>query len=84
MEEYFSLTEIVGYAASLVILLSFLMKDVIKLRLVYVIGCSLFVVYGIFLDYSIPLIVTNVSIAIINVVFLIKAKNGAKQSDISA
>lgn len=71
--EYFSLTEIVGYAASLVVLLSFLMKDVKRLRMVNIVGCSLFVAYGVFLGFSIPIIVTNVAIAIINVVYLVKS-----------
>jgi uncharacterized protein with PQ loop repeat len=82
--EYFSLTEVIGYAASLVVLLSFLMKDVKKLRMVNIGGCSLFVAYGVFLNFSIPIIVTNVAIAIINVVFLIRAKKKPKQSGASA
>ena len=82
--EYFSLTEVVGYLASLVVLLSFLMKDVVKLRMVNIVGCLLFVAYGVFLGFSIPIIVTNIAIATINLVFLIKAKNKTKQSDTSA
>ncbi|NQX96304.1 MAG: YgjV family protein [Flavobacteriales bacterium] len=75
--EYFSTTEIIGYMASLVVLLSFLMKDVTKLRMVNIVGCLLFVAYGVFLGFSIPIIVTNVAIAIINVVYLIKTKKAA-------
>ncbi|MBL4669339.1 MAG: YgjV family protein [Flavobacteriales bacterium] len=75
--EYFSTTEIIGYMASLVVLLSFLMKDVTKLRKVNIVGCLLFVAYGVFLGFSIPIIVTNVAIAIINVVYLIKTKKAA-------
>ncbi len=72
--EYFSLTEIVGYLASLVVLLSFLMKDVKRLRMVNIIGCSLFLAYGILLGFSIPIIVTNAAIVVINVVYLIKSR----------
>lgn len=72
--DYFSLTEIVGYLASLVVLLSFLMKDVVKLRMVNIVGCLLFVAYGVFLGFSIPIIATNIAIATINVVFLIRSK----------
>ncbi|PCI98848.1 MAG: uroporphyrinogen decarboxylase [Flavobacteriales bacterium] len=79
--EYFSFTEIIGYLASLVVLLSFLMRDVEKLRMINIVGCSLFVAYGVFLGFSIPIIVTNVAIAIINLVYLIKSKKKAKRFD---
>ena len=39
-------TEYVGYLASLMVLLSFTMKDVKKLRLVNMSGCILFIIYG--------------------------------------
>ena len=70
--EYFSVTEIIGYLASLTILLSFLMTDVKRLRMINIVGCSFFIGYGVLLDYSIPIIVTNVAIVIINGVYLIK------------
>lgn len=62
----FSNTEIVGYLASLLVLVSFLMKDIRRLRFVNSLGCALFVVYGILLHYSVPIILTNVSILAIN------------------
>ena len=76
--EYFSLTEIVGYLASLIVLLSFLMKDLKKLRLVNIIGCLVFTVYGVLLGFSIPIIVTNLTIVVINVVYLIKLNKESK------
>ena len=79
--EYFSFTEIIGYLALAVVLLSFLMRDVEKLRMVNIVGCSLFVAYGVFLGFSIPIIVTNIAIAIINLVYLIKSKKKAKRFD---
>jgi uncharacterized protein with PQ loop repeat len=72
------ITDLTGYSASIVILLSFLMKDVKRLRMINIVGCCLFVAYGILLDFSIPLIGTNLAIAIINVVFLIKMKKQTK------
>ena len=54
-------TEIVGYLASLFVLLSFLNKDLRKLRIVNSVGCALFVTYGVLLG-SIPVIITNVAI----------------------
>ena len=66
-----SMTEWVGYAASLGVLVSFLMKDIKVLRIVNSIGCALFVAYGIMLG-SIPIIVTNVAILFINAYYLSK------------
>jgi uncharacterized protein with PQ loop repeat len=70
----FTLTEIIGYLASIVVLISFLMKDILKLRIVNFIGCGLFVAYGIMLHYSIPIILTNSVIMIIHIYYLSKMK----------
>ncbi len=66
--------EIIGYVASAVVLFSFLMRDIKKLRLVNIVGCSIFVVYGVYLNMSIPIIITNVSIILINVFYLAKTR----------
>jgi len=66
-----SITEWVGYAASLGVLVSFLMKDIKVLRVVNSLGCALFVAYGLMLS-SIPIIVTNVAIFVINAYYLLK------------
>jgi uncharacterized protein with PQ loop repeat len=70
----FTVTEIIGYLASIVVLISFLMKDILKLRIVNFIGCGLFVVYGVMLHYSIPIILTNGVIMIIHIYYLSKMK----------
>jgi hypothetical protein len=62
-------TEIVGYLASLFVLLSFLNKDLRKLRLVNSVGCLLFVAYGVLLG-SIPIIITNTAILLVNGYYL--------------
>ena len=69
-----SLTEWVGYAASVGVLLSFLMKDIVKLRLINMVGCALFVVYGFMLNTSWPIIITNVAILLVNMYYLLKTK----------
>jgi len=68
--DYFSTTEIIGYLASLAVLLSFLMKNMRTLRIVNTIACSIFIVYGVLLAYSIPIIITNGAIVIINLYYL--------------
>lgn len=69
----FSSTDIVGYLASLIVLISFLMKNMKALRVINSIGCVLFVAYGVLLDFSLPIIITNVSIVGINIFYLFKA-----------
>ncbi|MCM8568006.1 uroporphyrinogen decarboxylase [Gramella jeungdoensis] len=64
-----SLTEWIGYAASLFVLLSFLMRNIVTLRSVNIIGCSFFVVYGVLLN-SWPIIITNLAIAGVNFYYL--------------
>lgn len=67
------MTEIIGYIASAVVLISFLMKNIKKLRIINTIGCLIFVVYGVLLNFSIPIILTNSVIVGINIYFLVKA-----------
>ncbi len=69
-----TLTEWIGYAASLGVLVSFLMKDIKVLRIVNSVGCALFVAYGFMLG-SIPIIVTNVAILIVNAYYLLKKED---------
>ena len=65
-------TEIIGIGASLLVLISFLLKDVRKLRIVNTIGCIVFVVYGVLLS-SIPVVFTNSAIILINLYYLLIA-----------
>ncbi|MBS1548850.1 MAG: uroporphyrinogen decarboxylase [Bacteroidetes bacterium] len=41
------ISDFVGYGASLFVVLSFIVKEVKKIRIINFIGCSLFVLYGI-------------------------------------
>jgi hypothetical protein len=67
-----SLTEWVGYLASLVLMISFLMKNINTLRIINSIGAILFVVYGIMLVTSWPIIITNAFILGVNIYYLTK------------
>jgi len=69
------LTEWIGYLASAVLLVSFTMKDIRKLRLVNSAGAVLFVVYGFMLSTSWPIIITNAAIFGINMYYLSKHKS---------
>jgi uncharacterized protein with PQ loop repeat len=67
------MNQIIGYIATLIVLSSFIFKDVKTLRQVNSIGCLLFVVYG-FLQNDKPIIVTNTLIFLINLTNLIRHK----------
>ncbi|MDP8079760.1 YgjV family protein [Phocoenobacter skyensis] len=64
--------EILGYVAMVTVSCSFLLKDVIKLRFVNAIGCTLFVIYGLLLK-SYPVAGLNIFVACINSYYIIKA-----------
>ncbi len=63
--------ELVGYLASALVVLSLTMTSVVRLRMVSLAGSVTFFVYGTLID-SIPIMITNGSIAVINVWFLRK------------
>ena len=67
-----SLTELVGYLASLVLMVSFLMKNINTLRIINSMGCLLFVVYGFMLATSWPIIISNTFILGVNIYYLTK------------
>lgn len=66
------ITNYIGYAASFFIVLSFALKDITKIRIVNLIGCALFVLYGIFSNYLWPIIIPNGILCFIQVYHLIK------------
>lgn len=63
--------ELLGYIASLITVISFLMKDVKILRIVNLIACVMFVVYGLLIN-SYPLALVNLIVAFINIFYLFK------------
>lgn len=68
-----SLVDWVGYAAMATVLVSFLMKSVIKLRIINSLGCLIFVIYGFMLEpVSMPIVITNTAILCINLYYLLK------------
>jgi len=61
--------QILGYAASVIIALSLLMRSIVRLRVINLIGAAMFSAYG-FLIHAYPVGVLNFAIAIINIVQL--------------
>lgn len=69
-----SLMDLFGYGAAVVVFISFLMKDLKRLRLLSILGCIMFLIYGIHI-HAIPTIIINIGVIIINVYQLIKEKS---------
>lgn len=65
------MTEILGWVATAVVLLSFTVQDMRKLRMVNLVGCLLWIGYG-FILMSKPVIFVNISIALVHSYWLIK------------
>jgi hypothetical protein len=63
--------EMVGYLASALVVLALTMTSVVRLRMVSFCGSITFFVYGALID-SVPIMITNSAIALINVWFLRK------------
>lgn len=55
----FNSVEMVGYLASVLLMISFSMKDIKKLRMINSGGCLCFIIYGFLLKTSWPIIITN-------------------------
>ena len=70
-----SYVEWIGYFASFMVMCSFLFKDIIKLRMINMVGCAGFIVYGALLaPLSWPIVITNVFIFSINFYYLFLKK----------
>lgn len=69
-----SWVEIVGYLASVLIVLGFIPKDVLKIRLINLAGCICFVIYGIYRGMLWPIIIPNAIICFIQVYYLLQKK----------
>ncbi|MCF1428712.1 MAG: uroporphyrinogen decarboxylase [Shewanella sp.] len=63
--------EITGYAASVMVAISLMMKDIIWLRWLNFTGCTLFVIYGVAIS-AWPVAGMNAFVACINIYHLIK------------
>ncbi len=68
-----TLVEWTGYIAMFMLMISFLMKDIKKLRIINTIACLLFVVYG-FMLHSYPIVISNAFISLVNLYYLLYKK----------
>lgn len=63
--------EAIGIAGTVFVLLSFLMKDLKKVRIINIIGAVLFVIYGLLID-ALSTWLLNGVLVIIHIVYLFK------------
>lgn len=63
--------ELIGLAGTLFVLLSFLMKDLTKVRIINIVGALLFVIYGICINAWSTWIL-NAILIIIHIIYLVK------------
>ena len=70
-------TELIGYTASTLVVVSLAMTSVVRLRVISLAGSITFVAYGALIG-SIPIILTNASIAGLNVWFLSRELGGGR------
>jgi hypothetical protein len=68
-------TEFIGYIASALVLVSFLMKNITRLRIINTVGCGFFILYGALLP-SAPIIITNSAIVMVNLYYLSRLAKG--------
>lgn len=72
-------TEIVGYLATVFLVISFLPRNVRFIRIINFFACLVFVVYGVLLGLKWPIIISNGLIALIQLYHLFFNKKNALQ-----
>ena len=77
-----AIIEAVGYLGSLLVLISFLMTSVMKLRIVNTVGSVIFTIYALIIR-SYPTAIMNVFIILINIRFLLKMKDHDKEYELT-
>lgn len=68
-----NMIEILGYVAMVLVAGSFLLKDVVKLRLVNSVGAVCFVIYGLLIG-SVPVAGLNIFVVCVNAYYIMKSR----------
>jgi hypothetical protein len=66
------MVELVGYLGSALVVMSLLMTRILRLRVIGLLGATTFVIYGLLIG-SLPIVITNATIMVINITFLWRA-----------
>jgi hypothetical protein len=73
--------EAIGYLGSALVVVSLMMTRILRLRVIGLMGSATFLVYGLLIG-SIPIIITNIVIVIINATFLWRATHVTEWFDL--
>jgi hypothetical protein len=65
--------ELLAYFASVIVLVSFMVKDIILLRALNNVGCIIFLAYAMYYERY-PLVVLNTMVILVNMYYLLKTK----------
>ena len=71
----------IGYIGSMIVLVSFLMTSVVKLRVVNTVGSVIFMIYALII-HTYPTAIMNLCLALINIHFLWKMRHTGKEYDL--
>lgn len=66
--------ELIGYLASLMVAISLMMSNIVRLRVLNMVGAGLFALYGVLIS-SIPVALMNGFIVLINIYYLMQIRN---------
>ncbi|WP_346239010.1 uroporphyrinogen decarboxylase [Niabella insulamsoli] len=64
------IVDIVGYSATLLLVVSFLPRQMTKVRILNFFACIIFIIYGVMLGLKWPIIISNAVIAVIQLYHL--------------
>ena len=68
-------TNIIGYIAMTLLVVSFLPKDIKVVRSVNLVACAFFVGYGVLLGWAWPIIISNIAVCCVQFYHLFIAKS---------
>lgn len=72
-------TELIGYLAMAFLVISFLPKQIRRVRLINLSACIFFIVYGVMLGMKWPIIISNGLVAVIQLYHLFLVKKDDKK-----
>ncbi|MFV0471496.1 MAG: hypothetical protein ACK5L7_05625 [Paludibacteraceae bacterium] len=73
-----TLTDISGYIAMTLLVISFIPKQIKTIRYINLIACLFFIVYGILLGWAWPIIISNLAVSSIQFYYLFIAPKNKK------
>jgi uncharacterized protein with PQ loop repeat len=73
-------TEIIGYLAMGMLIVSFIPKQLRLIRILNLTGCVFFVAYGILLGWKLPIVISNSLVAVIQLYHLLLIKKPAEKT----